>query len=114
MAVTYTIALPDPAQARGPDPALAFSASGAEAFASQLQQALQTDGLFQRWCNLQDDPDDIDPLLGATDTAARVSGEQDDLRILLRVTTALPSLVIKHRLHLLAGNHWELRDVRLK
>ena len=114
MAVTYTIALPNPANARGSDPRLAFSASGAQAFAEQLQQALASDGLFQRWCALQDDPDDVDPLLGATDVQALVRGEQDDLRILLRVTTALPSLVIKHRLNLLAGNHWERRDVRLK
>jgi hypothetical protein len=114
MAVTYTIALPDPAQARGTDPGLSFTASGADAFAAQLQQALQTDGLFLRWSNLHDDPDDVDPLLGATDVHAQVRGEQDDLRILLRVTTALPSVVIKHRLNLLAGSHWELRDVRLK
>lgn len=114
MPVTYTIALPDPAQARGPDPALAFSASGADGMAGQLQQALRSDALFQRWCDLQDDPDDVDPLLGATDTHAEVRGEQDDLRILLRVTTSLPSVVIKHRLQLLAGTGWELRDVRLK
>ena len=33
MAVTYTIALPEPAQARGDDPALAFSAHGADGLA---------------------------------------------------------------------------------
>lgn len=114
MAVTYTIALPDPAKARGSDPRLSFTASGADAFAEQLQQALASDALFQRWCAQQEDPDDVDPLLGATDVHAVVQGEQDDLRILLRITTALPSLVIKHRLQMLAGSHWELRDVRLK
>jgi hypothetical protein len=114
MSVTYTIALPDPAKARGSDPRLAFSASGAAEFAAQLQDALRTDGLFAHWCAQQDDPDDVDPLLGATDIHSSVSGQQDDLRILLQVTTALPSLVIKHRLQLLAGSNWELRDVRLK
>lgn len=114
MAVTYTIALPDPAKARGTDPTLAFTASGAEEFALQLQDALRNDTLFARWCGQQDEPDDVDPLLGATDGQASVSGQQDDLRILLRVTTALPSAVIKHRLQLLAGPNWELRDVRLK
>jgi len=114
MAVTYTIALPDPAQARGSDPTLSFTAHGAAEFANQLEQALRQETLFQAWCNQHDDPDDVDPLLGATDNQARVTGEQSDLRILLRITTALPSTVIKHRLQLLAGSHWELRDVRLK
>lgn len=113
MAVTYTIALNDPARARGSDPAFSFSALAAAEFASQLQQALRSDALFQAWCDRQDDPDEVDPMLGATDVHAQVRGERDDLRILLRTTTALPGLVIKHRLQLLAGSHWELRDVRL-
>ena len=113
MAVTYTIALPEPAQARGSNPRLSFTAEGAEEFANQLQRALRSDTLFQAWCATQEEPADVDPLLGATDTTASVRGSQDDLRILLHITTALPSTVLKHRLHLLAGSHWELRDVRL-
>ena len=113
MAVTYTIALPDPAQARGSNPALAFTAHGAAEFASQLQRALRSEALFQAWCGTQEEPEDVDPLLGATDINASVQGTQDGLRILLHITTALPSTVLKHRLQLLAGSHWELRDVRL-
>jgi len=98
-------------RARGADPALAFSAHGADEFAAQLQQALRSDGLFRRWRDAQEDPDEVDAALGATDPQATVSGSQDHLRIDLVVTTALPGSVFKHRLRLLAGSAWELRDV---
>ena len=113
MPVTYTVALPDPAQARGSHPDLAFSADGPDGFAEQLQQALRTDDLFERWAQMQPEPDEVDPLLGATDPQASVTGRLDSLRILLQIRTALPGEVVKHRLHLLAGAHWQLRDVRL-
>ena len=67
--------------------------------------------LFQRWRGAQDDPDAVDPALGATDPAATVSGEQHDLHIDLVATTSLPGSVFKQRLRLLAGSGWELRDV---
>ncbi len=111
MAVRYYISLPDPDRARGGDPALSFTAHGADEFAAQLQSALQSDGLFQRWRMKQDDPDDVDPGLGLTDPGARVSGQQDDLRIVLVATTSIPGQVLKHRLRLLSGSAWELRDV---
>lgn len=112
MSTRYYISLPDPGKARGNDPALAFTASGAHGFAEQLQEALRTDGLFRRWMAGQDDPDAVDPTLGNSDPAANVTGEQDDLHIDLLVTTSLPGAVLKHRLQLLAGPHWQLRDVR--
>lgn len=111
MATRYYISLPDPAKARGSDASLAFSAQGADAFATQLQDALRSDGLFERWRATQDDPDGVDPSLGATDPGASVRGEQDDLHIDLIATTSLPGTVFKHRLRLLAGSGWELRDV---
>ena len=111
MATRYYISLPDPARARGNDPELAFRAQGAEAFASELQDALRGDALFERWRARQEDPDAVDPALGATDAGATVSGTQDDLQIGLVVTTALPSSVLRQRLGLLAGNGWQLRDV---
>ncbi|WP_442683415.1 hypothetical protein ACSBPQ_01965 [Stenotrophomonas sp. JC08] len=112
MPVHYSIALPDPAKARGSDPRLSFTANGADEFAAQLQAALRTPELFERWRNIQDDPDEVDPALGATDPEATVSGQQADLRINLSVSTHLPGDVFKQRLRLLAGHHWELRDVR--
>ena len=113
MPVTYTVALPEPALARGLHPELAFDAEGPEEFAAQLQRALQTTALFEAWAQLQPDPEDVDPLLGATDPQATVSGRLDSMRILLSARTSLPGQVVKHRLYLLAGAHWELRDVKL-
>ncbi len=111
MAVRYYISLPQPDRARGSDPDLSFSAHGAEEFAAQLQDALRTDSLFERWRQRQDDPDEVDPGLGLIDPGAHVSGQQDDLRIVLVATTSIPGQVLKHRLRLLSGSSWELRDV---
>ena len=111
MPTRYYIRLQDPETARGPDSSLAFRAHGADAFADELQQALRSDGLFERWRTLQDDPDEVDPALGATDPGATVSGAQDDLHIDLVVDTRLSSALLRQRMALLAGSHWQLRDV---
>lgn len=111
MAVRYHLRLPDPAAARGPDARFAFRAASAEGLAQELQDALQSAALFERWRDAQDEPDDVDTSLGAVDALASVTGEQRDLAVLLVARTALPGAVFKHRLRLLAGNHWELRDV---
>ena len=111
MPIRYRIRLSDPAQARGNDPALAFTAHGADAFAAQLQDALRRPALFERWRAAQPEPDEVDPALGATDASAAVSGEQHDLAISLVATTVLPGEILQHRLRLLAGPHWEMRDV---
>ena len=111
MPTRYYISLPDPARARGADASLAFRSQGADGLAAELQDALRSDALFQRWRAQQDDPDDIDSALGATDANATVTGKQDDLHIDLVVTTSLPSAVMRQRLGLLAGNGWQLRDV---
>jgi len=111
MPTRYYINLPDPARARGTDPALAFRAQGADGFAAELQEALRTDGLFERWRATQPEPDEVDAALGATDAGATVTGQQDDLHVALVVTTSLASSVMRQRLGLLAGNGWQLRDV---
>ena len=111
MATRYYLSLPDPQRARGSDVRFAFSAHGAEEFAAQLQDALRSDALFQRWRAAQDDPDAVDAALGATDPQATVTGRQDDLHVDLVATTSLPGNVFKQRLRLLAGSGWELRDV---
>lgn len=111
MATRYYIGLKDPQKARGSDAAFAFSANGAEEFASQLQAALRGDDLFRRWRDAQPDPESVDTSLSATDSAATVRGEQHDLQIDLIVVTSIPGSVFKHRLRLLAGSAWELRDV---
>ncbi|MGE4367786.1 hypothetical protein [Thermomonas sp.] len=107
----YHIRLPDPSAARGNTPGLAFHSHGANGFAEELQHALRTRDLFERWSAAQEDPDDVDPALGETDPQAIVRGAQHDLHIDLTVDTVLPSTVLRQRMHLLAGEHWQLRDV---
>lgn len=110
MAVRYYLTLPD-AGALDAAGEFAFRARGAEGLADELQAALREDALFLRWRAAQDDPDGVDPGLGATDPAASVRGEQHDLQIDLIAITSIPGAVLKHRLRLLAGGGWQLRDV---
>lgn len=111
MATRYYLSLPDPKRARGADPDLAFHSQGAGGFAEELQEALRTSALFDRWCAAQDDPEGVDPSLGVTDPAAVVHGEQHDLHVDLVATTTLPGNVVRQRLRLLAGDGWVLKDV---
>lgn len=112
MTVQYHISLPDPAKARGNDPDLSFHAHGAQGLAEELQDALRSPALFERWRAKQPDPDAVEAQWGVVDPDATVTGEQDDLRINLVATTRLDSDVFKQRMRLLAGHHWELRNVR--
>ena len=111
MKTRYYLRLPEPALARGPDPTLAFHSVGAEGFAEELQKALRTTALFDRWKATLEDPDDADASLGVVDPDASVNGMPSDLHVDLVATTSLPGAVFKQRLRLLAGNHWQLRDV---
>ncbi len=110
MPTRYYLSLPDPERARASG-AFAFRGQSAETIASELQDALRSDGLFQCWRAAQNDPDDVDPALGAVDADATVTGAQHDLHIELVATTSLSSAILKHRLRLLAGQTWQLRDV---
>lgn len=106
----YYLTLPDPEKARvGGE--FGFYSHGAQGFAEELQDALRTGGVFQKWLATQDEPDDVDPALAATDPNAVVTGTQDDLHIDLQAVTILSGDVLKHRLRLLAGTYWQLRDV---
>lgn len=110
MAIRYYLSFPDPGALRAAG-GFAFRSQGADGLAEELQAALREDALFQRWRATQDDPDAVDPALGATDPAATVRGEQHDLKIDLVATTTIPGTILKHRLRLLAGQGWQLRDV---
>ncbi|KFN49102.1 hypothetical protein [Arenimonas composti] len=112
MATRYFIRLTDPERARGEDPDLAFRSQGAEGFAAELQEALRTPVLFERWRAKQDDPDEVDPSLGATDPAATVTGRDEHLDVWLEATTSLPGTLFKQRMRWLAGNQWSLTDVK--
>lgn len=110
MATRFHLSIPD-SRVLDAAGAFAFRARGAEGLAEELQAALREETLFQRWRASLDDPDAVDPALGATDPAATVRGEQSDLHIDLVATTILTGAVLKHRLRLLAGGGWQLRDV---
>ncbi len=106
----YYLTLPDPEKARvGGE--FGFRSHGAAGFAEELQEALRTGGVFQKWLAMQDEPDDVDPALAAIDPDAVVTGAMDDLHVDLQAVTNLSGDVLKHRLRLLAGPHWQLRDV---
>ena len=107
----YFLRFPDASKARGSEPALAFRSVGAEGMAEELQQALSGTELFDRWRGMQEDPDAVDPGMGAVDPQATVEGQQHDLAVDLVAVTDLPGAVFKHRLKLLAGSGWQLRDV---
>jgi len=111
MSVRYVIRLPDPERLREAGD-FGFRSQGAEGLAEELQDALRGDALFERWRAVQHDPDTVDPDLGVTDPSAVVHGRQRDLQIELVADTTLPGPVFKHRMRLLAGGAWELRDVR--
>jgi hypothetical protein len=108
----FYLGIDDLAHARGNVPSLAFDGDSPERFAAEMQAALRTPSLFERWLATQPDPDAVDPALGATDPAADVAAQQHDLHTDVVVTTALPHAILRHRLNLLLGAHWTLRDVR--
>lgn len=110
--ITYYISLPDPDKARGSDPELAFTAHGAAGFAEELQAALSSTALFNKWKAKQSDPDAVPEQWGVIDPAATVTGTQDDLQIKLEARTTIKGEILKERLRLLAGPHWTLHDVR--
>ena len=108
----YYLSINDLARARGTVSELSFDGSSPEGFAAKLQAALREPTLWQRWRAMQADPDAIDPGMGVIDPAATVSAAQSDLHCDVQVTTTLPHAILKHRLNLLIGTHWTLRDVK--
>jgi hypothetical protein len=108
----FYIGIDDLRRARGTHPSLSFDGDSPDAFAAALQSALREPALFERWRALQDDPDAVDPGLGATDPAAGVTARQRDLHADVTVTTSLPHAILRHRMNLLAGANWTLRDVK--
>ena len=108
MSNRYYLTLTDPGRAHGEHPDFAFRSQGAEGLAGELQDALRSDALFQRWRAAQEDPDAVDPMLGVTDPEATVSGRQHDLKIDLVATTSIPGRVLKQRLRPVSYTHLTL------
>ncbi len=109
----YYLRIDDLAAARGDDLALAFTGQGPEAFAEALHHALREPRLAETWRQRQADPDEVDVSLLRTDPDARVEAAQADLHTEVEVTTRLPHEILRHRLNLLIGHNWTLRDVRV-
>lgn len=112
MAQRYYLSIDDLARARGQTPSLSFQDESPDVFAATLQAALRQPQLWQRWLAMQPDPDAVDASLGAVDPAATVTASQSDLRTDAVVTTTLAHAIVRHRLNLLIGAHWTLRDVK--
>ncbi|TPG06475.1 hypothetical protein EAH75_17710 [Rhodanobacter glycinis] len=108
----YYLSIADLARARGDDPRFAYEGAGPNDFAATLQQALRDDALFQRWRAAQPDPDAVDSSLGSTDPGAQVTAQVTDLHTDVDLITDLPMSVVRHRLYLLIGAAWQLRDMR--
>ncbi|WP_426701189.1 hypothetical protein ACPPVV_17750 [Rhodanobacter sp. Col0626] len=108
----YYLSIADIAHARGDDPRFSWDGAGPDGFAAALQQALRGDDLFQRWRAAQPDPDAVDGSLGATDPSAQVQAKVADLGVDVDLITDLPMSVVRHRLYLLIGGAWQLRDMR--
>ena len=107
----YYLTIPNLATARGPDPDLSFQGVAPQSFADALQEALRKPILFERWKAKQPDPDEVDPTLAPVDPTATVKASLDDLRTAVEVQTTLNHFVLRHRLFILIGPNWQLRDV---
>jgi hypothetical protein len=107
----YYLTIANLATARGPDADLSFQGSSPQAFAEALQEALRKPILFDRWKAKQPDPDTVDPSLAPDDPNATVTAELNDLHTDVEVVTTLSHSVLRHRLFILIGPHWQLHDV---
>lgn len=107
----YMFSIDDLAKARGESHELSFSGSSAESFAALLQQSLREPTLWRRWKAMQPDPDAVDEALGRSDPEATVEAHQSDVHVSVTVVSSLPHAIIQHRMTLLIGKHWTLRDV---
>lgn len=109
----FYLSIDDLAQARGPIESLCYEGAGPNDFAAALTEAMRSPQLFEHWRALQEEPDEVDPALGVTDAAAEARATVDDMqRVDVDLVTSLPMSVVRHRLNLLIGKHWSLRDMR--
>lgn len=109
----YYLGIDDLAQARGPIESLRYDGAGPNDFAAALTEAMRSPQLFEHWRALQEEPDEVDPALGVTDASAEARAAVDDMqRVDVDLITSLPMSVVRHRLNLLIGKHWSLRDMR--
>ena len=68
----YYLSVADLARARGPVPTLSYDGAGPNDLAAAVQNAMRSLDLFERWRAMQDEPDDVDPSLGAVDPPSTI------------------------------------------
>ncbi|MEO8459371.1 MAG: hypothetical protein ABI451_02480 [Dokdonella sp.] len=108
----YFISIDDLSRARGESPELSFTGNSPASFAAAFEDALRHRSLWERWKAKQKDPDSVDAATGVKDPDATVTATQSDLHCDVEVVTSLPHALMRHRLDLLIGHNWKLRDVR--
>ena len=108
----YFFSIADLTKAHGPVPALSFDGAGPDDLAEAVQEAMRTPVLFERWRAMQEEPDEVDPALAVVDPSAVASARVADLHIDLDLVTGLPMSIVRHRMNLLIGPSWQLRDMR--
>jgi hypothetical protein len=107
----YFITIENLADSRGESGELSFDGGSPEHLASVMQAVLRGPDFAERWRSMQEDPDEVDPSALAVDPTATVSASLQAQRSEMIVTTSLPHAIVKHRLDLLIGRNWKLRDV---
>lgn len=108
----YYLSIADLAHARGPVASLSYDGAGPNDLAAAVQSAMRSAELFERWRALQEEPDDVDPSLGAVDPQATANARVSDLHTDMDLITDLPMSIVRQRLNLLIGTSWQLRDMR--
>ncbi|HET6631667.1 MAG TPA: hypothetical protein VFG73_03050 [Rhodanobacteraceae bacterium] len=103
----------DLAHAQGEYSDLAFEGTSPAQFAAEFQRGLREPDLFRRWRKKQPDPEAVPESLAPFDPDATVVASAADMHTDVEVTTNLTHRVVAHRLTLLVGRGWTLRDVRL-
>ena len=108
----FHIRIADLTVAHGNEPRFAWQGSSPQHLAETIAATLRDTFYAKQWRDAQAEPDQVDAGLLATDPDASVSSEVRAQQVELTVTTSLPHRVLAHRLNLLLGAHWSLRDVR--
>lgn len=107
----YYIRIDDLTLARGDDVRFAWQGQSAQDLENAVTAALRQADLAQGWRTVQAEPEDVAVDLLEIDAAAQVRIEHKAQRVEMIVTTTLPHRVLSHRINLLLGRHWTLRDV---
>ena len=108
----FHIRIADLTVAHGDEARFAWQGGSPQHLAQTIAATLRDTFYAKQWRDAQAEPDQVDAGLLATDADASVSSEDRAQQVEMVITTTLPHRVLAHRLNLLLGAHWTLRDVR--